>query len=68
VIYKLTFTSIKQAMELNNLNEAEIVKVLHAKMENDNYRTNYNKEKNQALATPEAKAFLKKVREARKSK
>ena len=66
MLYNLAFTSLKQAQELNKLTEAEMVKLVHSKMENDNYRTNYNKEKNDALRTPEAKAFLKKVREARK--
>lgn len=67
-MYNVTFTSLDQAKKLNNLSEQDLVDLLQAKMKNDNYRTNYNKEKNDALRTPEAKAFLKKVREARKSK
>lgn len=66
--YNVSFKSIAEAVKLNSLTEQQIVEDLKSYYENKNYRTNYNKEKNDALRTPEAKAFLRKVREARKAK
>ena len=66
MLYNVTFKSIAECQKLNTLTEAQIVEDLRTYYENKNYRTNYNREKNAALQTPEAKAFLKKVRDARK--
>lgn len=49
-MFKVTFTSLKQAQDLNSLTEAQIVSILKTAMENRNYRAAYNRQKS-ALST-----------------
>lgn len=46
-MYNLNFNSIADAMKLNKLTEAELVSHIKRYFDNQNYREDYNKRKNE---------------------